>query len=72
MGKGSSFMLPYQLRAELHFTGPPPCTDLVHRAFCKKAVPFNGKSETLNVLESNGLAKLGSEYSDCLDTSTRG
>lgn len=61
-----------QLRAELHFTGPPSCTDLDHSAFCKKAVPFYGKSEVLNVLVYNGLAELGSEYSDCLDTSTGG
>lgn len=72
--KGVGPIFSCQLRAELHFTGPPPCTDLAKSTlhFAKRLFPFNGKSEALNALESNGLAKLGSEYSDHLNTSTGG
>lgn len=65
-GTGLDPFFSYQ---ELCLTRPPPCTELPSPCSIlqKDCSPFfNDKSEVLNVLERQGLAKLGSEYSNAL------
>lgn len=68
-GKGLDPFFSYQVRAELCLTRPPPHTELLSPCSIlqKDCSPFfNGKSEVLNVLEYQGLARLGYEYNNAL------